>query len=387
MKKFLLTGFYFEGYHGSMMHICEIAKYLKTQNYDVYIASMEITEEIKNYTKSLGLDLYYVYDLPLNVNYDYVLSYHFPLLTWLLGHGLKYDKLMYGSLSSFCELESPHFCCKYNVPMHIHSNECKDKFIEEYKMKPSSFYIMQNLVPAEYDICKYVPREELKNIAIVSNHCPEELRKSVDIFALQKINVDIYEKNDIYMPITPELLNRYDVVITIGKTVQYALVLGIPVYNYDYFGGSGYITLENMDREESYNYSGRSSCRKVSTENIVCEIGAYYSKVLKQMSEIKKIANERYNIRTNINNLIKYMDNLPHIDLKDSLKNDKLYYKYCTFFIEEITNLWKLREKCIIPYGRHTKYYLKYFIYSKLLKNKKKAKKYEILLGRSSLYS
>ena len=48
MKKFLITGYYFDGYHGSMMHICELAEYLKKYNFDVYIATVHINKSIKN---------------------------------------------------------------------------------------------------------------------------------------------------------------------------------------------------------------------------------------------------------------------------------------------------------------------------------------------------
>lgn len=44
------------------------------------------------------------------------------------------------------------------------------------------------------------------------------------------------EMDDEYKSITLEILSQYDVAITIGKTVQYCLVMGVPVYVYDKFG-------------------------------------------------------------------------------------------------------------------------------------------------------
>ena len=44
-----------------------------------------------------------------------------------------------------------------------------------------------------------------------------------------------------------ELLDHYDCVISIGKTVQYCLVQGIPVFLYDRFGGPGYLNESNYD--------------------------------------------------------------------------------------------------------------------------------------------
>jgi hypothetical protein len=55
-----------------------------------------------------------------------------------------------------------------------------------------------------------------------------------------------------------ELLDHYDCVISIGKTVQYCLVQGIPVFLYDRFGGPGYLNESNYELAEYYNFSGRS---------------------------------------------------------------------------------------------------------------------------------
>ena len=91
MKKFLITGYYFNGYHGSMMHICELAEHLKKLGYKVFIASFYIDESIKKeLIKKTGINVYFFNDLPLNTEYDYVLGYHEPLLAYLISKGLKY---------------------------------------------------------------------------------------------------------------------------------------------------------------------------------------------------------------------------------------------------------------------------------------------------------
>lgn len=64
----------------------------------------------------------------------------------------------------------------------------------------------------------------------------------------------------------------FDAVLTIGKTVQYSLSMGIPCYIYDHFGGEGWLTPETFDREAFYNFSGRSTKRFVGGDLITDEL-------------------------------------------------------------------------------------------------------------------
>ena len=66
----------------------------------------------------------------------------------------------------------------------------------------------------------------------------------MDIFGLQS-KVEL---------VTPELIQKYDVVLTIGKTVQYALLGNKVVYCYDHFGGMGYLSLKNYEIARYHNF-------------------------------------------------------------------------------------------------------------------------------------
>ncbi len=387
MKKFLLAGFYFDGYHGSMMHICEIAKYLKSIGFDVTIAAVSITDEIKNYVKDIGINLVQVLDIPQKSFFDYGLCYHFPILSFLLHQGVVIDKLIIGSLSSILELEMPNLIYKYGIPIHVHNASLKEKFKKELLIYPSNIYVMPNLVPIEYlNFKKQTSNDQIKNIAIVSNHIPKEIREATSLLALQKINIDIYGKADNYIAITPQILSQYDVIISIGKTVQYALALGIPVYNYDHFGGMGYINTENIKREEYYNFSGRSSFRKIEADDIVCELLAYYKQTLAEKDKLKEYAARTYAINTNMEGLISYLDKLPPSNIEEFLQNEKLYIKCCNFIIYQCSNLFnenKHLKYVINNLKLHLliKYRIKLFFYKHILKNTFKREKYEKLLG------
>ena len=111
--------------------------------------------------------------------------------------------------------------------------------------------------------------------------------------------------------VNAELLKKYDVVITIGRTVQMGLVMGIPVYCYDHFGGPGYITTENIDFNEFYNFSGRqeeNNFTEIKVHDfgkIFDDIYSNYEKVCLQQPKLLEIARQRYNFRKNLDTILK----------------------------------------------------------------------------------
>ncbi len=339
--KILFTGYYFDSYHGSMMHICEIGKYLKSLGHEIYIASCIIEDKIVKYTSELGLNLYSAQNLPLNIHYDIVWTYHFPLLPYLIERGIKYNKVINGCLSGLLHpLETPIFVCKnYNIPILVNSEETKLNLSNAYPDFKDKISVLVNSVPDEF--LEYKRNDftrKLKKIAIISNHIPDEIISIVSTFKRMKIKVDIYGIEYKQALVTPQLLSDYDVIVTIGKTVQYALMMGIPVYNYDYMGGSGYIRLNNIDNEEFYNFSGRSHSRKLTFDDIICEIMAYYEETLNEMQQIQKIAEERYLLSKNINKVLDMIETLPNLEIKMTDDNKLLFTQY-NFLFNQILNL------------------------------------------------
>ena len=86
----------------------------------------------------------------------------------------------------------------------------------------------------------------LKKVLIVSNHPTPEFKKIVPALADKNIKTDVIGQIAKPSLVDYSTLNRYDVVIAIGKTVQYCLGMGLPVYVYDKFGGPGYLNAENF---------------------------------------------------------------------------------------------------------------------------------------------
>lgn len=339
--KILFTGYNFDGYHGSMMLISEIAAYLKGQGHDIYIASLNLTAKIQKEITKMGLKIFSVEKLPENIEYDIIWAYHYPLLVYLLNKNIKYKKIVCGCLSGLLiPLETPNLLCyQNNIPILVNSEETKNKLTENYPSLTNQYRVLLNLVPDEFfSYAKAFLPEQQKKIAIVSNHVPKELGEAKKLLEKQGIIVDVYngvDETKQNIKITPSVLSDYDTVITIGKTVQYSLALGIPVYNYDYMGGSGYINLENIDVEEFYNFSGRSFERKLTSKQLVEEILNGYKASLKDIKQLQEIAKERYLLSKNVDKVIQEIENLPNTIIEQTEQWD-LYSKQISYLLGEI---------------------------------------------------
>ncbi|MGO4105200.1 hypothetical protein AB4Y63_14695 [Leifsonia sp. YAF41] len=117
-----------------------------------------------------------------------------------------------------------------------------------------------------------VRKPEVERILIVSNHPPEEVSRAAQQLEAEGVRVDFLGEGKNPQRVTPELLAEYDGIITIGKTVQYGLSMGIPCYVYDHFGGIGWLSEENLESELHHNFSGRATGRRVAADVIAREL-------------------------------------------------------------------------------------------------------------------
>lgn len=113
-------------------------------------------------------------------------------------------------------------------------------------------------------------------VLVVTNHRDPSLMEAIGLLR-QNITVDHIGRSgtDVAL-VTPEMIAGTDLVISIGKTIPYALAARVPVYVYDHFGGPGYLNADNVDAAARFNFSGRCCQRRLSGEEIAREvIGAY----------------------------------------------------------------------------------------------------------------
>ena len=140
--------------------------------------------------------------------------------------------------------------------------------------------VLPNPAPEEFSKIIIEPNKSVKKVLIVSNHVPPEIFSAGKLLNKKGISVT-YASTDSIKPLLIDAvyISRFDVVISIGKTVQYCLTAGVPIYVYDYFGGPGYINTDNFLASEEKNFSGRGFEVKTA-ENIAEEIIKNYTDAL-----------------------------------------------------------------------------------------------------------
>jgi O-antigen biosynthesis protein len=287
-------------------------------------------------------------NLPLN-EYDIAWCHHSPVLSHIINSGVKIKKIVYHTLSFLNTLEAlPYYTKDLDIVLAV-SGATAEKYFSNGWIDKKDICVFPNSVPASFFInSKTTPNRDLKKIAVVSNHVPKELSEAIDILRNRSIGVDIMGLSSKYQLISPDVLLPYDVIISIGKTVQYCFALGIPVYCYDYFGGPGYISKTNFEKTEYHNFSGKCYNRQLEAAVLAKEIISGYEEALKNAQHFKEIAKEKYNLKANVENIL---GQLEKIQINNVFYNRvfsrelKIHLKHNEYYIDRLKKDRTLHKK------------------------------------------
>lgn len=294
--RFLLTQPMIHGINGSTMVTLELAEYLSSEGADVKVYTYYCGEPARGLFANSSIDIVEARDSPVlrleDFDYIWVHSQVLPVsIVEALGRELPrlLPRFIFLHMSPFDWIpdERPYI---YGLEQRLSS---KSLFITEETMQEQGDYygpsiekdFFRNPAPKAFAYLSYRPPKRLRRILVVSNHPPNELIEAQKLLKKGGIEIVFYgENSETYNRITPAILSKYEVVITIGKTVQYALVAGVPVYIYDHFGGIGYLNARNYKTAASRNFSGRDG-RKHSSSYLAKDIASGYAGAVEFQSE------------------------------------------------------------------------------------------------------
>lgn len=161
----------------------------------------------------------------------------------------------------------------------VNSEEVRLRMLKDFGLNEDMLSVFNNASPPVF--VKPIPKKipPLKNVLYVSNHKTPEVIASLKVlrsqYGIQTLHIG--EGGDQSIRVTPELIERADVVITMAKTAQYALLSRKPLYVYDYhWGGPGYLNEINFDVVSNYNFSGSFKSNKKTPHVIAQEIVRQY---------------------------------------------------------------------------------------------------------------
>lgn len=177
--------------------------------------------------------------------------------------------------------------------------------LREYRLGDHRVDIFDNPAPDQFvQFSGRQPASTIQSLLVVSNHPPSEVVVAIDRLRARGVRVSLAGMAGEYARLLPAMLDEYDAVLTIGKTTQYALVMGIPVYSYDHFGGGGWITADNLDAERQFNFSGRPARRRLDAEQLVAEIVTGYDAARAFAMEYRPTAAARWSLTRQLDDIL-----------------------------------------------------------------------------------
>lgn len=344
--KVLFLCMYMSGLHGSVLHVLEYARFFKRMNADVYIGTVFIDPKIREIALSENIHLYRMNTLPVNIEYDIVYALHLFLFPYLLFKGLAYKHAILGLLSVKGPIEQLPPSCMYPYFDLITaiSQEIIARYHNEFQVDTKLFTLVPNPLPLEFMEKSGVKTEwaaKIGKLAVVSNHRVPELLEMAQLAPWQTDFFGSEYGNSV--SITPELLLGYDAIVTIGKTVQYGMGLGVPVFEYDHNGGCGWLTPQNMESEALTNFSGRSTYAKRDAETLVKDLEEGYANAALQAASLREKALEKFSIVKLITRQMKLVSMMPPRG-KPILSPDAWFYaNTCCLAVDHILGLMKIR--------------------------------------------
>lgn len=162
--------------------------------------------------------------------------------------------------------------------------------------------LFRNPAPDSYFDAPPVIAPSRPRLLVVSNHLPDELIEALDsvsdTFDVVKVGHQV-RHGGTPTRVTPQLVASSHAVLSIGKTVQYALASGRPVYCYDHFGGPGWLTLENFEEVGRRNFSGRGNASKAAAD-IVDELRNGFAGALDIAPDLQAVARTTFSLSESI---------------------------------------------------------------------------------------
>lgn len=297
----------FVDFAGAEIASLEIAQALHDLGVEVELAALEIGAPFEDEIRASGIKCIDLLTTKLSGReFDllwvshYVVAYHL-----LIKEELRIKTGIYSSLSHFEPLETPPLSNLIFSQYIVNSEENFGNFASCYPDFSERLNIFPNSAPAIFlNAYRKSVDGEIKSIAVISNHPPSELIDLIALLRSDGVEVDLIGIQGRKLRVSPDVLSRYSAVITIGKTVQYCLVTGTPVFCYDHFGGPGWINLESFDAAAKKNFSGRCSPTRRTSERILSELSAGFNCALNQRETLRNLAIVRFDLSKNLVNVL-----------------------------------------------------------------------------------
>ena len=282
--KILLTTNKFQQFAGAEIVTLEIAEYFRAMGHECTIACWFAGAPLLGIARRLGVT---VTDRPESLNafdFDLVWAHHHvaPVLRYEDGpDAVERTFFAWRHLSVVGRFEMPGLVLQDLICDRAYAvSEEARSLLVEFGMSEHGIMVFPNPAPAAFHRAGLTQAggHGVRSVLAVSNHAPPELLDALGILRAQGIAVRHVGRNgEGQLRVTPSLIRQFDAVISIGKTVQYAMCCRRPAYVYDHFSGPGYLDEGNVAQAAWHNFSGRCARRELAAADIVREVVGGYA--------------------------------------------------------------------------------------------------------------
>lgn len=283
-SRILITNNHLRRIGGSEIVVLELAEEFLNRGWKVDVFSPDLGHPMTGeFGKLPGIErmrLTSDVGFPFEDKYDLIWIHHSAIPTAVLesfvGENRVHTAIIWGHLSA---LENVYMEQPLQVQLEraladvvVAVSEETRTWITRFGLDRDQTLLFENPAPDRFaDTPVVLGPEHLGKILCVSCHPPSEVMEGREMLLQSGHECDMLGQAKVRR-LEPETLRQYDAVVTIGKTVQYALCMGIPCYIYDHFGGDGWLDESNFDSNAAYNFSGRNTGRRIEAATLFKEV-------------------------------------------------------------------------------------------------------------------
>ena len=304
---------------GSEVVACEMAESLIERGLRVEVFAYAVRPEQRQYLEGLGAKVRSA-ECELDISkFDLVYCHHqlasHLLFRQLLGHELNGNLpvFVYNHLSPYESMEMPGPLIEAKIADVIWCNSVEtQRVVNEFGPRFSDTVVVPNPAPDRFFASRSDNSPHISSLLIVSNHIPPEMVAALVLLEREGVRVTRIGYGHIVRRVEPQDFLTHDAVISIGKSVQYALASATPVYCYDHFGGPGWLTNENLATAQDSNFSGRSHPRKLKAATIAADIKRGYRAAAVETVGISRGAADQWRLSRIVDDLVDFVQHERH---------------------------------------------------------------------------
>ncbi|SFB17822.1 hypothetical protein SAMN05421688_3438 [Poseidonocella pacifica] len=255
----------------------ELAEEFARRNLEVCLLCNELSDALRPDFAACTQQVFEEPEVVDPFDFDLLWAQHHVLQPSLHASKVRNRKMpvtIFSHLSPYDPFETPGPFVERKLADMIFANSPETaEAIRRYGKDFDRIEVLANPAPRNFETT--AKREgSISSLLVVSNHVPKELDVALNLLEKTGLIVERIGRRATHMRVTPEMLAQADAVITIGKTVQYALRARRPVFCYDRHAGPGWLCEANFGTAAWYNFSGRGFGPARSPEDLAREITA-----------------------------------------------------------------------------------------------------------------